>query len=180
MTDIPLDPSLDPDDWASLRSQAHRMLDDMLDYVEHIRAGPVWQPMDTSLRSRFRSELPVEPTPLGRVHQDFLRDVLPYSAGNVHPGFMGWVHGGGTVVGMLAEMLAGGLNANCGGRDHAPIEIERQITEWVRELSGFRRVPAAYSSPARRWQTSLRCWSRIVRCSAPRCGAAASNPEPCK
>jgi glutamate/tyrosine decarboxylase-like PLP-dependent enzyme len=63
--------------------------------------------------------------------------VLPYSAGNVHPGFMGWVHGGGTVVGMLADMLAGGLNANCGGRDHAPIEIERQITEWMRELFGF-------------------------------------------
>jgi hypothetical protein len=31
-----------------------------------------------------------------------MRDVLPFAAGNVHPGFMGWVHGGGTPVGMLA------------------------------------------------------------------------------
>jgi len=32
--------------------------------------------------------------------------VLPYAVGNAHPGFMGWVHGGGTPVGMLTEMLA--------------------------------------------------------------------------
>jgi glutamate/tyrosine decarboxylase-like PLP-dependent enzyme len=38
---------------------------------------------------------------------------------------------------MLAEMLAAGLNANLGGRDHIPIEVERQITRWMRELFGF-------------------------------------------
>jgi len=38
---------------------------------------------------------------------------------------------------MLAEMLAAGLNANLGGRDHIPIEVERQITEWVRQMFGF-------------------------------------------
>ena len=50
---------------------------------------------------------------------------------------MGWVHGGGSAVGMLAEMLAAGLNANLGGRDHIPIEVERQITAWMREMFGF-------------------------------------------
>jgi aromatic-L-amino-acid/L-tryptophan decarboxylase len=38
---------------------------------------------------------------------------------------------------MLAEMLAAGLNANLGGRDHMPIEVERQITEWARQWFGF-------------------------------------------
>ena len=57
-----------------------------------------------------------------------MRYILPYATGNTHPGFMGWVHGGGNVPGMLAEMLAAGLNANLGGRDHMPIEVERQIT----------------------------------------------------
>jgi glutamate/tyrosine decarboxylase-like PLP-dependent enzyme len=50
---------------------------------------------------------------------------------------MGWVHGGGTAVGMLSEMLAAGLNANCGGRDHVPVEVERQIVKWMRQLFGF-------------------------------------------
>ncbi len=50
---------------------------------------------------------------------------------------MGWVHGGGSAVGMLAEMLAGGLNANLGGREQMPIAVERQITQWMRELFEF-------------------------------------------
>jgi len=38
---------------------------------------------------------------------------------------------------MLAEMLAAGLNANLGGRDHMPIEVERQIVDWMRRLFLF-------------------------------------------
>ncbi len=113
------------------------MLDDMFDYLEQIRDRPVWQPMPADVRARFRSDLPVAPSELSAVHDEFMRDILPYSNGNVHPGFMGWVHGGGNAAGMLAEMLAAGLNANLGGRDHAPIEIERQIVRWMIELFGF-------------------------------------------
>ena len=113
------------------------MLDDILGYVETIRDRPVWQPIPDEVRSRFRGELPEAPSDLAAVHQEFLRNILPYATGNVHPGFLGWVHGGGTPVGMLAEMLAAGLNANLGGRDHIPIEVERQITSWMRRIFGF-------------------------------------------
>jgi glutamate/tyrosine decarboxylase-like PLP-dependent enzyme len=135
----PADPraSLDPEDWTSLRVQGHRMLDDILDYIEGIRERPVWQPIPEEVRARFRSGLPREPADLAEVHGEFMRHVLPYATGNVHPGFMGWVHGGGNPAGVLAEMLAAGLNANLGGRDHAPIEVERQVVEWMRGLFGF-------------------------------------------
>lgn len=129
--------TLDPPDWRELRAQGHRMLDDMIDYLERIRDRPVWQPIPTELRDTFRVPLPRDPTPLATVHQDFMDDILPYAVGNAHPGFMGWVHGGGTPVGMLAEMLAAGLNANLGGRNQIPVEVERQIVAWVRELFGF-------------------------------------------
>ncbi|HYL80268.1 MAG TPA: pyridoxal-dependent decarboxylase, partial [Candidatus Acidoferrum sp.] len=109
----------------------------MLDYLEHIRERPVWQPIPDAVRARFREALPTQPTDLAVVHDEFLRYILPFATGNTHPGFLGWVHGGGTPVGMLAEMLAAGLNANCGGRDHVPIEVERQIVRWARELFGF-------------------------------------------
>jgi glutamate/tyrosine decarboxylase-like PLP-dependent enzyme len=129
--------TLDPSDWPGFRAQAHRMLDDMIDYVENIRERPVWQPIPDEVRSRFHSDLPDTPSDLAAVHAEFMRDILPFATGNVHPGFMGWVHGGGTPVGMLAEMLAAGLNANLGGRDHIPIEVERQIVRWMRRIFGF-------------------------------------------
>jgi glutamate/tyrosine decarboxylase-like PLP-dependent enzyme len=129
--------TLDPVDWRSARVQAHRMLDDIFDYVEDIRERPVWQPIPDSVRARFRDAVPADPSSLASVHDDFLQNILPFATGNTHPGFMGWVHGGGNVPGMLAEMLAAGLNANLGGRDHVPIEVERQVVHWMRELFGF-------------------------------------------
>jgi aromatic-L-amino-acid decarboxylase len=113
------------------------MLDDILDYAELIRERPVWQPIPDEVRALFSAPLPTAPTDLAVVHQEFLRNILPYATGNSHPGFMGWVHGGGNPAGLLAEMLAAGLNANLGGRDHVPIEVERQIVRWVGELFGF-------------------------------------------
>jgi aromatic-L-amino-acid/L-tryptophan decarboxylase len=113
------------------------MLDDILDYIQNIREGPVWQPIPDEVRARFHGDLPIAPAALATVHQEFMRHILPYATGNVHPGFMGWVHGGGTPTGMLAEMLAAGLNANLGGRDHIPIEVERQIVQWMRQIFGF-------------------------------------------
>lgn len=113
------------------------MLDDILDYMEHLRERPVWQPIPNEVRSAIDEALPQQPADLATVHQAFMRDVLPYAAVNSHPGFMGWVQGGGTPVGMLAEMLAAGLNANLGGRDQMPVEVERQVLKWVRELFSF-------------------------------------------
>jgi aromatic-L-amino-acid/L-tryptophan decarboxylase len=133
----PRQSGLDPPNWRKLRVQSHRMLDDMLDYLEGIRNRPVWRPMSARARAALRGKLPERPADLRAVHAEFLEYVLPYSVGNTHPGFMGWVHGGGTVVGMLGEMLAGALNANCGGRNQAPIELERQIIDWSRRLFGF-------------------------------------------
>jgi aromatic-L-amino-acid/L-tryptophan decarboxylase len=72
------------------------MLDDALDYIEHIRGRPVWQPIPAEVRDRFREAVPRAPSELADVHAGFLNDILPYATGNTHPGFMGWVHGGGT------------------------------------------------------------------------------------
>lgn len=113
------------------------MLDDMLDYTQQLRERPVWQPIPQDVRDSFREHLPQESTDLSTIHRRFMQDILPYAIGNAHPGFMGWVHGGGTPVGMLAEMLAAGLNANLGGRNQIPVEVERQVLKWVRELFKF-------------------------------------------
>nr|WP_294502613.1 pyridoxal-dependent decarboxylase [uncultured Rhodopila sp.] len=129
--------SLDPADWTGLRALGHRMLDDMVDHLETLRDRPVWQPMPAALRERLRQPLPRGPSTAEAVYKDFQSLVQPYAVGNLHPGFMGWVQGGGNPVAMLAELLAAGLNANLGGRDQAPIEVERQVIAWVAEMLGF-------------------------------------------
>ncbi len=127
--------SLDPKDWPTFRALAHQMLDDMLDYTQHIQTRPVWQPLPEALKAQLQQ--PVSEKTLEQAHRHFMTTILPYAVGNAHPRFMGWVHGGGTPVGMLAEMLAAGLNANLGGRNQAPVEIERQVMRWVRDLFHF-------------------------------------------
>ena len=129
--------SLDPADWAAFRRQAHLMLDDILSSIENLREQPVWKPIPEEVRARFRDALPLRPSEIAQVHEEFMTSILPFTARNAHPGFMGWVQGGGTPVGMLAEMLAAGLNANVGGRDQIPLEVEKQVTSWVRTLFGF-------------------------------------------
>ncbi|MCK1710885.1 MULTISPECIES: aspartate aminotransferase family protein [unclassified Bradyrhizobium] len=129
--------SLDPQDWSEFRALAHRMLDEAIDGIANVRTRPVWQPIPDDIRAALKADVPRGPSDLADVYREFAEHIAPYATGNVHPGFMGWVHGGGTAVGMLAEMLAAGLNANLGGRDHMPIEVERQIVDWMRRLFGF-------------------------------------------
>ena len=75
---------LDPADWSSARAQGHRMLDDMFDYLEHIRARPVWQPIPDAVRARFHAPVPHAPMDLAAVHEEFMHNVLPFAVGNAH------------------------------------------------------------------------------------------------
>jgi hypothetical protein len=113
------------------------MLDDMFDHLATLRDGPVWQEMPEPLRRELRAPLPREPGSPEGAYDQFRRLVLPYSTGNLHPGFMGWVHGGGNPISMLAEMPTGGLNANLGGRNYAPVEVERQVIARAQRCSAF-------------------------------------------
>ena len=128
---------LDPADWSEFRSLAHTMLDDMITHIETIRERPVWQPAPAATRDRFGQPLPRSGHDLREVLDDLRSHIIPYATGNLHPGFMGWVHGSGTPVGMIAEMVAAGLNMNCGGRNHIGLEVEKQITQWMAETLGY-------------------------------------------
>lgn len=130
--------NLDPEDWERLRAIGHSMLDGMLDNIRSVAQGPVWQPPPEAVRGTFQTApLPQAGTDLAQLYQQFMRDVVPYAVGNRHPRFMGWVHGGGTAQGMLAEMLAAGLNANLGGRNHIPVDVERMVIRWAASMFGF-------------------------------------------
>jgi glutamate/tyrosine decarboxylase-like PLP-dependent enzyme len=130
-------PSLDPDDWSNVRALGHQMMDDMIDHLAGLRDIPVWQKMPDTVRDSFKKPLPVEGTDITALYQTFTETIRPYVTGNTHPRFMGWVHGGGNPVSMLAELLAGAMNANCGGRDHSGIAVERQVIAWAAAMMGM-------------------------------------------
>ncbi|MCS0628264.1 aminotransferase class V-fold PLP-dependent enzyme [Telluria mixta] len=136
MADGP-DATLDPEDWMELRTLGHQILDDMFDHLEGLRARPVWQQMPDAARDSLRAPLPRGAGSLADAYRSLQDNVIPYTVGNPHPGFMGWVHGAGTPVGIVAEMIAGALNANVGGRNQAPVEVERQVSNWMAALFGF-------------------------------------------
>ncbi|PZM15041.1 pyridoxal phosphate-dependent decarboxylase family protein [Rhizobium tubonense] len=130
-------PSLDPSNWDEFRQLAHGMLDEMITHIETIRQKPVWQPPADETRARFARPLPNERRELGDVLDDVRAHILPFATGNLHPLFMGWVHGAGTPIGIMAEIVAAGLNLNCGGRDHVGLEVEQQIVRWMSETLGY-------------------------------------------
>ncbi|MEQ1612991.1 MAG: pyridoxal-dependent decarboxylase [Hyphomicrobiaceae bacterium] len=128
---------LDPRDWDAFRRDAHAMLDEMIDHIATVRERPVWQPAPTEVRAQFKLPLPRRERGLADVMGDVKANIAPYTTGNIHPRFMGWVHGAGTAYGMVAEMVAAGFNMNCGGRDHIGHEIEAQVARWMAEAVGF-------------------------------------------
>ena len=129
--------NLDPSDWNTFRSLSHALLDDLISHIETIRERPVWQPAPAASRDRFSQPLPHRERSLDSVLDDVRAHIIPYATGNLHPRFMGWVHGAGTPIGMLAEMVAAGLNMNCGGRDHIGLYVEKQIALWMAEALGL-------------------------------------------
>ena len=129
--------SLDPDDWTAFSADAHAALDRAIARLRDIPDRPVWREAPAIVRAAFQQALPTGPRPFGDVLADIDALIAPYVVGNTHPLFMGWVHGAGTPYGMVAEMLAAGLNANCGGRNHIGPVVEAQIAAWMAQAFGF-------------------------------------------
>ncbi|WP_207796456.1 pyridoxal phosphate-dependent decarboxylase family protein [Pseudohalioglobus lutimaris] len=131
------DPSLlEPADWEEFRAEAHRALDVALNFVRDRPQEAAWEETPPGLKVTDK-ELPVHGQPLGEVVNAVQRDVLPYTLGNTHPRFWGWVNGSGTPSGVISQAFVGAINANMGGRDHSPMYIERQLLAWMRQLFSY-------------------------------------------
>ena len=129
--------TLDPENWEIFRASAHAALDDAIEFIRAVRQRPVWQPVPERVRTALGGSIPESGQDFDEVYREFKDLILPYSTGNTHPRFFGWVHGTGLAGGVVAEMLAAAMNANCGGRDHGAIHVERAVIGWCKELFGL-------------------------------------------
>ena len=128
--------TLDPKDWNQFRTAAHAMLDASIDKLESAKDGRVWTPLPAEQVDNIQSELPIEGTSPQEI-QSLLEGFLPYGVGNTHPRFFGWVHGAGAPSGIVAEIAAGGMNINAGGRNHIAPVVEREVIRWSAEIMGM-------------------------------------------
>lgn len=133
-TDTPPQTTLDPQDWDAFRARAHALLDACVDRLEGARDHP-WQPVPQDVRDSYA--LDTDGAGQDDLADVLARDVMPYATGNTHPRFFGWVHGTGMAEGLMSEMVAATMNANCGGRDHGMVYVERAVIDWTRRQMGF-------------------------------------------
>lgn len=112
------------------------MLDAAIDHLETAGQGRVWTPWPRHLAEAFAAALDGDGQAPGEL-VEHLERLLPHGVGNTHPRFFGWVHGAGSPAGLIAEIAGAAMNANCGGRNHAAIEVERRVVDWARRLMGF-------------------------------------------
>lgn len=128
---------LDPDDWDGFRAHLHAAADRLLDHLRDQRHWPVWQEMPDEVVGRLMDPVNAEGAGPGRAWQILEDTILPYGVGNLHPRFMGWVHGAGTPGGLIAGLAEAAINANVGGRNTGAAQVERAVLDWTRDLFGF-------------------------------------------
>ena len=132
--------SLDPtsrDEWESLRETLHEAADRLLDHVRDQRDLPVWQEMPDQVDESVARAIGADGVGTDAAWRLLHENVLPFGVGNVHPRFMGWVHGAGTPGGLLAGMAEAAINANLGGRNTGAARVERTVLEWAKGVFGF-------------------------------------------
>ncbi len=133
--DVTHEETLDPEDWESIRKLGHKMLDDMLTYLQNIRSEPSGSPPQKAI-----DEICVPLTQEGegeeKVYEVFQQSILPYTLPHTRPRFWGVVAGTGSPYGMLAEMLRTGIN---GAQEafFAESYVHKQVINWIKEMLGF-------------------------------------------
>ena len=125
------------EEWEKFRALSHRMVDDMLTHLHNLRDGPAWREMPPAVRAALAEPVPHAGIGAEATYRHFVTNVLPYPDGNLHPRFFGWVKGNGTPLGMMADMLASGLNPHMAGFNQAPALVEQQLIDWLAELLGM-------------------------------------------
>jgi aromatic-L-amino-acid decarboxylase len=126
--------TLDPQDWEALRQLGHQMVDDMLGFLQTVKERPIWEKTSDDTKSFLKTDLPNQSQAVEAIYNEFKQYILPYPKGNIHPRFWSWVQGTGTAFGMLADMLASGMNPNVAIGDHAAMYVEDQVIEWSKQM----------------------------------------------
>jgi aromatic-L-amino-acid decarboxylase len=132
---MPIKETLDPADWESMRALGHRMVDDMLTYLQNVRSEPTGFPTQKAIKNIC---VPLTQDGEGeeKVYEVFQNNILPYANPVTRPRFWGLVVGTGSPYGMFAEMLRAGMNG-CQEALLAEAFVHKQVISWIKEMIDF-------------------------------------------
>lgn len=123
------------------RAAGHRLIDELADFYASLPERSL-----TSAESAAEIRQTLVPGPLprqGRPAAELIAEITPvlfdHSMHNGHPRFLGYITSSAAPLGALADLLAAGINQNCGLRQLSPAanEIEQQAIAWLAELIGY-------------------------------------------
>jgi glutamate/tyrosine decarboxylase-like PLP-dependent enzyme len=124
-----LEETLDPENWDETRALSHRILDDMMDYLQNIRNQP-FTPLTEEAKKAIQSQLPKKGDGEEEVYNTFKEHIVPHSFQITRPDLWGNVAGTGSLYGMLTDMVISGINSG----SMFLTFIDKQSIDWIKEL----------------------------------------------
>lgn len=115
-----------------------QVLESAADHLDEQRDGPVRKDCAEGPSPQIAS---ISLADNGASNEDvfgFLTEaILPHPLGNGNPRFFGWITSAPAPIGILADLLATTMNANCGPGEHAVADLEKTVCRWLMDLTGF-------------------------------------------
>lgn len=128
---------LPPDE---MRALGYRMVDVLVDHWSGLREQRVSHSAHLpDLRQALAEPLPMTPTPMGDVIDQFKRDVLAHVSHVDHPRFFGFIPSPNNFVSVIADALAAGTNVFAGSwiSGAGAAVLESVTIDWLRQLCGL-------------------------------------------
>ena len=126
---------------ARFRALGHELVDNLADFLDSLperRVAPPGGPQE--LRALLgHHPLPEQGADPGELLAEATTLLVENSTFNAHPRFFGYITAPAAPIGILGDLLASAINANCGGWTLSPMasEIEQQTIRWIAELIGY-------------------------------------------
>lgn len=131
-------------DTQRFRTEGHKLVDWMADYLEQVRDFPVKSTVKPGeIIARIPPSPPAEGVSFHDIFADFQRDILPGVTHWQHPSFFAYFPANSSAPSVLAEMLTATLGAQCMLWQTSPAaaELEERMMSWLAQMLG---LPAGF------------------------------------